>query len=246
MKEKGGKLSQDAKNPSYSGTQELLATENGLIRYSTSIVSKFHKALKVDTATKLLEFGAGTGFLAQIMYVKFGVRAICVELDPNLQKVVTEKGFTCFQDLHSANNTYDAIYTSNVLEHIENDVETLADLHKSLSTHGLLGIYVPAHPMLFSQMDEKVGHVRRYRKSELVAKVESVGFTVVKVQYDDFIGFFASLLLKIVGYGSSGLGSSQSLKLYDNLIYPLSRILDNLGCSTILGKNIFLVCKKLN
>jgi len=237
---------QNPNNPSYSGTQELLATENGLVKYSTSIVSKFHKALKVNTSTKLLEFGAGTGFLAQIMYEKFGVRAICVELDPNLQKVITEKGFTCFRDLHSSKNTYDAIYTSNVLEHIENDVETLADLYKVLNKRGLLGIYVPAHPMLFSQMDIKVGHVRRYRKNELVEKVQSVGFNVVKVQYDDFIGFFASLLVKVVGYGSGGLGSSQSLKLYDNFIYPLSRILDKVGCSSILGKNIFLVCEKTN
>jgi protein-L-isoaspartate O-methyltransferase len=246
MKEARKEHRQNTNDPSYSGTMELIATENGLIRYSTSIVSKFHKALKVNATTKLLEFGAGTGFLAQIMYEKFGVRAICVELDPNLQKVVAEKGFTCFRDLHSANNTYEAIYTSNVLEHIENDVETLADLYKTLNKGGLLGIYVPAHPMLFSQMDTKVGHVRRYRKNELVAKVQSVGFTVVKVQYDDFIGFFASLLVKIVGYRSGGLGSRHSLKLYDNLIYPLSRILDKLGCSSILGKNIFLVCERTN
>ena len=246
MKQARKEHRQNSDNPSYSGTMELLATENGLIRYSTSIVRKFHKALKVNEATKLLEFGAGTGFLAQIMYERFGVSTICVELDPNLQRVVTEKGFTFFRDLHSANNTYDAIYTSNVLEHIENDVETLSDLYKSLNTGGLLGIYVPAHPMLFSQMDEKVGHVRRYRKSELVSKVQSVGFTIVKVQYDDFIGFFAALLVKIVGYASGGLGSSQSLKLYDNLVYPLSRILDKLGCRRILGKNIFLVCERTN
>jgi hypothetical protein len=246
MKDRRSNSRQDAKNPSYSGTQELIATENGLTRYSTAIVRKFHKALKINQGTYLLEFGAGTGFLAQIMYDKFGVRPICVELDPKLQDIVTEKGFICFQDLQSSKNSYDAIYTSNVLEHIENDVETLTHLYNALATKGLLGIYVPAHPVLFSQMDEKVGHVRRYRKSELVSKVQSVGFTVVKVQYDDFIGFFASLLVKIVGYGNGGLGSRQSLKLYDNLIYPVSRLLDKLGFSGIIGKNIFLVCKKPN
>ena len=238
---------QNRESPKYSGTQELVDSELGLIGYSSEIVSKFFNGMKlnekiVEQNGDLLEFGAGTGFLAKIFISQFGIKPDCIELDPKLITVIKNHDLKCYQFLHEISQPYDAIYTSNVLEHIEDDTAILGELYDSLKPGGVLGVYVPANPILYSSMDREIGHVRRYTRSELKEKVESAGFTVQKLNYDDFIGFFASGVVKLIGYkNKANLGSQRSLIIYDKAVYPLSRILDKLGLRHILGKNLFLV-----
>ena len=151
----------------------------------------------------------------------------------------------CFQFLSEVPQKYTAIYTSNVLEHIENDSAALKELFESLIPGGIIGIYVPAHPILYSTMDKEIGHVRRYTRSELREKVLDAGFLIQSISYDDFIGFFASAFVKIVGYkNKANLGSEKSLLFYDKYIYPISRVLDLLGFRLILGKNLLLIATK--
>jgi hypothetical protein len=94
-------------------------------------------------------------------------------------------------------------------------------------------------------MDKKIGHVRRYRKKDLVDKIEMGGFKVQKVTYDDAIGFFVSLMLKTFKLDRiESINSTVTLKIYDRSIYPISRILDLIGMKFIVGKNILLVASK--
>jgi hypothetical protein len=61
----------------------------------------------------------------------------------------------------------------------------------------------------------------------------------------DSIGFFASLLIKILGWKSVGnIGSPQSLKLYDKFIFPISRIIDRITLGRLLGKNLIMIAEK--
>ena len=83
---------QNDENRDYSGTAELLANEIGLIRYSTYIVKRFYKAMDLSAKKTVIEFGAGTGFLAELLREKWQVVPACVELDPKLCKVIEEKG----------------------------------------------------------------------------------------------------------------------------------------------------------
>ena len=236
----------------YSGTQELLDSEVGLSGYSSEIVRKFYSKMKLETRVmekkgKVLEFGAGTGFLADILRSRFHIEPDCIELDPDLVSLIKSKKFKCFQFLKETTQNYAAIYTSNVLEHIEDDSAVLKELFDSLVKGGVIGIYVPAHPFLYSTMDKEIGHVRRYTRAELRNKVQDAGFTIQSLTYDDFIGFFASLFVKIVGYKNGAkLGSKNSLIFYDKIIYPVSRTLDFVGFRHILGKNLILVAIKTN
>jgi hypothetical protein len=242
---------QNAESQAYTGTQELLDSEVGLIGYSSEIVRKFFSKMDLQTRViekngKLLEFGAGTGFLAEVFRSRFQIKPDCVELDPNLVSHIQKKEFKCFQFLSETPQNYAAIYTSNVLEHIENDSAALKELFDSLIPGGIIGIYVPAHPILYSKMDKDIGHVRRYTRSELKDKVLAAGFTIQTVSYDEFLGFFASGLVKMIGYKNGvSLGSKNSLVFYDKVIYPVSRILDFIGFRFILGKNIILIATKL-
>jgi hypothetical protein len=96
-------------------------------------------------------------------------------------------------------------------------------------------------------MDKEIGHVRRYTRSELRNKVQDAGFTIESLTYDEFLGFFASIFVKIVGYkNGANLGSKNSLIFYDKVIYPMSKVLDFLGFRFILGKNLLLIATKLD
>lgn len=68
----------------------------------------------------------------------------------------------------------------DVLEHIPDDRGFLRDeLVPLVGDNGTLIISVPAHPHLFSDHDTALGHERRYRRSELLARV-SERFKVVE------------------------------------------------------------------
>ena len=168
-----------------------------------------------------------------------------MELDPKLAKVISQKNFRCYQFLHQTPQKYEAVYTSNVLEHIENDSAVLEELFDKLAMGGIIGIYVPAHPILFSRMDKEIGHVRRYTRSELKEKVSAAGFTIESITYDEFLGFFASATVKIIGYKNrANLGSQKSLVFYDKIVYPISKVLDLIGFRYLVGKNLIVVARK--
>jgi SAM-dependent methyltransferase len=241
---------QSISNPTFSGSRQLFDSEAGLTRYTADIVTKFYELMNLERIIiqdkgKILEFGAGTGFLAQLFVSNFGIRPECVELDPVLAKLLRDRGFKCFRFLIETKQNYDAIYTSNVLEHIENDQDVLSELYASLISGGWIAIYVPAHSFLYTQMDLEVGHVRRYSKSELKRKVRQAGFEIETLNYNDSLGFFATLLVKIMGYREKGnLGSTKSLLFYDKNLFPVSRFMDRVIFRFLVGKNLMLTARK--
>ena len=118
---------QSADNTEYSGTRELLIDEKYLNNYKNSIVIKILKYFK--SADKVLEYGAGVGTLAQNWETKTGIKPECLEIDNSLRNILIDRGFKCYDKPASVTKTYDGIYTSNVLEHIEDDIETLRKIH---------------------------------------------------------------------------------------------------------------------
>lgn len=73
---------------------------------------------------------------------------------------------------------FDAVGAFDVIEHIEEDEQVLAQLYRSLKPSGLLLITVPQHTWLWSAADDYACHVRRYEKAELHEKVRRAGFQI--------------------------------------------------------------------
>ncbi len=229
----------------YSGIRELLDSETGLAGYNNDIVQVFLKKLKITQENvakfEILEFGAGTGVLAQIWRRKLGVNPICIEIDPQCLIRLNLQGFTTHASLDEIQKTVSIIYTSNVLEHIEDDLAALKQIREKLNVGGQLAIYVPALPILFSGLDESIGHFRRYRRKELIQKVRLAGFDVRECFFNDSMGVLGSLALRLFGYKNKlGLGSMKSLVFYDQFVYPISKLLDRIFFKHVVGKNLFL------
>ena len=240
------KNKQTKTNCDYSGIEELFDAEQGLEFYNKDVVKKILKGLglhdRSNDRSLILEFGAGTGALAEVMHQNHGLKPICVEIDQKLIEILKSKGFQTYSDISLTPSLVNSVYTSNVLEHIDNDVDALVSIKKKMLPGALLVIYVPALPFLFSEMDAKVGHYRRYTKKELLGKVSQAGFSTKDCYYNDCLGVLAWGSLKIFGYkGKSGIGSRKSLVIYDRVIYPISMILDFLFMKRLIGKNLLLI-----
>lgn len=185
----------------------------------------------------VLDFGAGQGTYAD-MLAERGTRPDCLEPDPTLTGILTGKGYHVV-DYTAAEPTYDLIYSLNVLEHIKNDQEAIEQLAGWLRPGGRLVLYVPALELLFTSMDTKVGHYRRYRRAHLNRLVRNAGLRIESSRYCDPIGVFATLAFKVFG-NDNGTISPAGLKLYDRVIFPLSRALHALT-GRLFGKNLLLV-----
>lgn len=235
-------------NSNYSGIEELFDSEQGLEFYNKDIVKKMLYGLGLLNRSKnpslIVEFGAGTGTLAEVMEQVHGLKPICVEIDPKLIRILKSKGFQTYADVKHLPSFAEFMYTSNVLEHIQDDVGALVQIKSKMLPGALLAIYVPALPILYSEMDAKVGHHRRYTKKELKRKVIDAGFNIEYCLYNDVLGVPAMLSLKLFGFkGKSGIGSKKSLVIYDRIIYPVSMLLDFLFMKRIIGKNLLLIAR---
>ena len=119
----------------YSGTEELLGLEESLPGYNNDVVRKLGTGLGVRVnekipTQKVLEFGAGTGALAEIWRSQFSIKPVCIEIDPVLIQILRSKGFETHENIIDLNSEFDLVYTSNVLEHIEEDVSALVTIRK--------------------------------------------------------------------------------------------------------------------
>lgn len=223
----------------YSGIDELLSSEV-LKNYNNFIVSK---AIKNSNGTsQVVDFGAGIGTLSVIFRQEFEIDTLCVEIDNTNKKYLSERKLKYFDSIEDIEGKSDLIFSSNVLEHIEDDISALVSMKENLRENGKIYLYLPAKMILWSKMDEDVGHYRRYELSEIKEKCERVGLKVVLIHYADSVGFFASLFIKLVGYNSeSFIGSVKSLKFYDKWLFPVSKMLDSVGCKYLFGKNLVVV-----
>jgi SAM-dependent methyltransferase len=67
---------------------------------------------------------------------------------------------------------FDCVISTDVLEHIEDDIGAFASMSRALKSGGLMLLSVPAGQWLYGYHDEQLGHFRRYNKKTLKELVE--------------------------------------------------------------------------
>lgn len=85
-----------------------------------------------------------------------------------------------------------AVTALDLLEHIEDDRAAAAELARVLRPGGVLVVTVPACPLLWSEHDEALDHLRRYRAAQLRRVLEGAGLHLERLS-----PLIASLLLPI-------------------------------------------------
>lgn len=227
---------------SYTGTDNLEVMEVAVNyrRYLTGLVTQ---VLGPDgRSRRLLDFGAGVGTQALALR-SLGYDVTCVELDDTLRRRLSDMGFASAATVEELKGqVFDLAYTMNVLEHIHDDVGALRGVRDVVVPGGELVVYVPAFEVLYTAMDRKVGHVRRYRRAQLVRTVTAAGFDVRRVAYADSLGFLAALAYRVAGNRRGDL-DERAVAVYDRFVFPPSRMLDRVTWPAF-GKNLVLVARR--
>ncbi len=137
-------------------------------------------------------------------------------------------------------NRFDTVFALNVVEHIFDDRQALANCHKMLKPGGNVVILVPAYQWLFNNFDRELEHYRRYTRKKLASLFRGSGFNIIHSQY-----FNAAA---IAGWYVSGklqhhrIIPASQMRLFDRLVV-LFKLFDRLIFNSF-GISVIMVGKK--
>ena len=209
--------------------------------------------------TRLAEIGAGLGTFTDILATNHLLAQPTVRMDVfepavNLYQQLADRLGQKHRDLIHTNRLvthngyftptheqFDTIIMINVLEHIEDDRSAVRIAYDSLSPGGMIVLFVPALPRLFSKFDRAVGHHRRYTQPALSRLLREERLDVVKSSYMDVIGLVPWYLLNVLG----GIQTVRPwmVRLYDRVLVPVTRRIERLW-PPVLGKNALMIGRK--
>jgi SAM-dependent methyltransferase len=212
-------------------------------------------------AGRVLEIGCGTGSVLLALRTAFpqltlagsellprglqfarqrlGSNVVLLQMDARLIPAIEE---------------FDVIGAFDVLEHITEDEQVIAQIFAALKPGGGTIIAVPQHPWLWSPADESACHQRRYVRGELEAKLQRAGFRILHSTS------FNSLLLPLMiasritmtlkARSGAGLDPLSELQAPDWLNRTLSRVvrlevaLTSAGIRWPIGGSRFVVAQR--
>ncbi len=140
----------------------------------------------------ILDIGAGAGgFLSEMVEEGFMAReeVLALEPSPEAQVVLASRQLPILDAPLSRLATVavepfpEVVTLLDVLEHLDDPVQTLKDIARRLPEGGHLVILVPALPSLWSRWDELLHHRRRYTRATLREHLVQGGFDIVALQY---------------------------------------------------------------
>lgn len=136
---------------------------------------------------------------------------------------------------------FDSVVLVNVLEHIADDERALADLTILLAPGGRLVLWVPAFEFLYSRLDHRIGHHRRYRVGELRNSLAQAGLAVLDLRYINTLGAVAWLVSARVLRRTPTVG--RSVRIFDRYAVPVLRRAER-GRRPPFGQSVFAVAQR--
>jgi ubiquinone/menaquinone biosynthesis C-methylase UbiE len=151
-------------------------------------------------SVRILDVGCGTGAnvtaftrLAHTVGIDASMDALHFCRSRGIQTVALSP----VEELPFARHTFDIVTALDVLEHTDDDLRCLKEIHRVSKQKGLVLITVPAYGFLWSEHDEALKHRRRYTAHELRNKLAITGFEVIRTSYFICALFFPILALRI-------------------------------------------------
>ncbi|HEX6279147.1 MAG TPA: class I SAM-dependent methyltransferase, partial [Pyrinomonadaceae bacterium] len=163
-----------------------------------AILESFLKGI-VDTLPtqepRILDVGCGTGANLEMLSA-FG-NAEGVDVSDDALEFCRRKGLSVQKGLAEKlpydDGTFDITTALDVVEHLDDDIAGLKEMHRVTKKGGYSLIFVPAFMWLWGVQDDVSNHRIRYTKKQIVERLEKAGYVVERATYANFT-FFAPIL----------------------------------------------------
>lgn len=148
---------------------------------------------------KILDFGCNYGHSTRLLqslgYDTFGLdisdEAIGYGRSLGIKNIFLES------EKYFPPNSFDAIISLDVLEHIEDDKNALKNLLNLVRPNGIIVIMVPAYMFLWGVQDTISHHYRRYTLKKLIDLSNSVGAEVIRKSYFNTLLFIPIAMFRL-------------------------------------------------
>jgi SAM-dependent methyltransferase len=163
------------------------------------IIASFLEQICRDLETPrphILDVGCGTGANLELL-TEFG-DVEGVDISPDALAFCRERGFSnvrhgAAEKLPFADGSFDVVTALDVIEHLDDDLGSLKEIHRVLRPGGRVLLFVPAFMFLWGVQDDVSNHRRRYRLKSLQKVVRAAGLEVERATYAN-LTFFAPIL----------------------------------------------------
>jgi len=211
-----------------------LEREGWWFKARLSILESYCKKIINHPEMRILNVGAATGATSE-MLSKFG-EVTSLEYDEFCCKFLKEKtGIEAINasltNLPFEDDSYDIICAFDVIEHIEDDIKAIEEIHRVLKPNGKYLLTVPAFQSLWSNHDVINHHYRRYRKNQFNKLIVN---NKLKINYSTYFNFWLFIPISIVRFilnniprkkNSDSTGSDneimQSSKIVNGILYRI-------------------------
>lgn len=160
-----------------------------------AVVATMLRGLHLPVNARVLDAGCGTGRnLAEYRSLGWAVgfdvsHSALSRLTAQLKGAVA---VASVEGVPFREGTFDLVCATDVVEHVDDDVGTLAGFRRVTAAGGHLLLTVPAYQALWSDSDVQLHHRRRYTARALSRAVEGAGWRVERTTY------FNSILLPAI------------------------------------------------
>ncbi|MEM3504415.1 MAG: methyltransferase domain-containing protein [Nitrososphaeria archaeon] len=229
--------------------RRIISPKNFTYYYQLRLIEKYTRKERFE---KILDVGCGVGTL-DFYLAAMGVKVTGIDISAKAIKLCINNAIF----LNVSKNTkflagnflkvkikdkYDAILCFEVLEHLDNDQNTLEKISNLLTNSGILFLSVPSKSTLLYKLqllrkfDQKVGHLRRYSEKEIVSLIKKYLniIEVHKIESPFRNILFVSNHLKFIVKFLNNFG----------LLSVLISKIDIFFCKLFGESNIILVAKK--
>jgi len=236
-------------NPNNTEQQTLQA-----ISRATKFNRWMYDTIKPYCHGRVLEVGSGIGNISSF-FVQDNFNITLSDIDDHYIQTLNNKFAGAgnvkdiiFLDLQQHNfhhsyaimkDSFDTVFLVNVLEHLDDDSQALQNCKMLLRTGGTLIVLVPAYSWLYSQLDKKLRHCRRYTLAVLQSLFNKHQLTIRKQFYFNALGLVAWSYAKIFRLSAV---PGRGMGIYNNLV-PLAKAIDKLVVTKI-GLSAIIIGEK--
>ncbi|MGE3147537.1 MAG: class I SAM-dependent methyltransferase [Pseudorhodoplanes sp.] len=143
---------------------------------------------------RVLDIGTSTGTNLRLLRDEHFVNVVGLDNSDIAIRYCAEKGLGRVEKgdigaLPFADASFDFVLATDVIEHVDDDLAALREIHRVLKPGGRVLISVPAFPSLWGLQDRVAQHKRRYRARPLLARIASARLRRLEHFHFNFILF---------------------------------------------------------